>query len=138
MHARFNSRHDKSSLKFKLTVVYFFNNIVLLLPRSRRRRRRREASQLVGFVRGGRWSHCLLLTPIVLWRRTENWMQSGSRLRLRTGRCFVSWVVDAGGHSEHDCFSPHKSRGNWQEHPIHSRSRKIHPLSWRVLCYKRD
>ena len=25
MHARFNSRHDKSSSEFKLTVVYFSN-----------------------------------------------------------------------------------------------------------------
>ena len=26
MHDRFNSRHDKSSSEFKLTVVYFSNN----------------------------------------------------------------------------------------------------------------
>ena len=32
MHARFNSRHDKSSSKFKLTVVYFSNNPTIQKP----------------------------------------------------------------------------------------------------------
>jgi len=30
MHARFNSRHDKSSLEFKLTVVYFYNRTLII------------------------------------------------------------------------------------------------------------